>query len=232
MLSGTLMCKSDLVGLNSFPDGADLQNQFRDKVHPMPAFSFEVCRFGEKAFGLIRIPAERRGPCVLTKDYGSLRQRTVYFRRDSMNDIATPEEVARIVGWVQNPTTPIETNGEEPWAAFLRSTQGFSGSQRFILISAIARDVFIPEAGVLGAVPWTAVIDLDPHSETSGLLSVATRCAAKHRSLHKLVLSDRVTINKDHTTYWIFARGLDGRAATMADGSWREWLKHSQADLH
>ena len=37
------------------------------------------------------------------------------------------------------------------------------------------------------------------------------------------MLRDRPTLNPDRSTYWFYARGLTGRAETIATGPWREW---------
>jgi len=66
--------------LTTHLDDADLQSQFSDRVHPIPAFSYEECQYQGKSFGIITVPPRRIGPCVPVKRLGNmLLERQVYF---------------------------------------------------------------------------------------------------------------------------------------------------------
>jgi hypothetical protein len=225
--------EAELWGLDHPLDGADLQGQFKDRVYPIPDFSYSTVQHQGKEFRIIEIPPTRRGPCVAIKDFPPLRGREIYIRRDSMNDVATPEEVAAIVQWVgqQPPTLPQPTGGE-PWADFVNATAGFANERAYILLSAMSPQPAGAELAHIGRVPWSVVIDLDPKSDTDGLLHLAGSELSAHRAVHTIVAGDRVTINRERATYWIFARGLTGRANTLSIGSWRDWVKQYQAEMH
>ena len=163
--------KTDLIGLKSHVDEADLQSQFSERVHPVPRLRYELVNYQGKDFGIIVIPPERVGPCAPLRDYGaSLRQRQIYFRRGSKNDLATPEDVRRICDWITGSNERAwETAFEYPnWENFIDSVQGFSGLSKYILLSNLPDSTSVDGLESLGAVDWSFAIDLDPDSDKSG----------------------------------------------------------------
>src|SRR5258708_246650 len=44
---------TDLWGLDASLDGADLQNQFKDRVYPLPDFTYDVVLHSGKSFGVV-----------------------------------------------------------------------------------------------------------------------------------------------------------------------------------
>ena len=118
----------DLLGIEQHPDEELLQSQFTDKVYPIPRFTYEAVWYKENTFGVITIPPERIGPCAPLRDYGRtgnfLRQRQIYFRRGSKNDVAGPEDAKSIFNWIGFEGLQVDqilqgtTHGEE-WERFL-----------------------------------------------------------------------------------------------------------------
>jgi predicted HTH transcriptional regulator len=49
----------ELLGLDRHVDEAELQGQFKGRVHPIPEFTYEVFPFLEKRFGIIKIPPDK-----------------------------------------------------------------------------------------------------------------------------------------------------------------------------
>ena len=84
----------------------------------------------------------------------------------------------------------------------------------------------------LGDLPWGAVIDFDPQSESHGALSVMKARLAARRGLHLVTLSDALQPQLAGTTSWIFARGLHGRDSTLSTGTPTQWRKTSRASLY
>ena len=66
--------RSDLVGIQSHPDDADLQSQFGSRVHPTPQFSYCPIEHQGRKLGIIEIPPIRIGPSVPTKDFSPSRR--------------------------------------------------------------------------------------------------------------------------------------------------------------
>ena len=236
--------KTDLLGLNSHEDEAKLQSQFTERVHPIPSFRYEIVSYQEKSFGIIVIPPEKRGPCVPVKDYGGsqrnqvsfLRQRQIYFRRGSKNDLAAPEDVIRISNWISSDSiadnSPQQAQSVSPdWDSFLGSVHNFSASHKYILVSNVSKSNEAELLGKLGMTNWSFVIDLDPESDQEGLLSAVRPILESHRNVHLMVKGDRPTLNLDRGTYWFFARGLAGSGETSEMSTWVDWLREYGNEL-
>lgn len=131
--------------------------------------------------------------------------------------------------WFQNdPARSIVSQQQSSWDRFLEvssidNSSGFDLSRKYILVVSSLRDEIVSNLPILGEIPATLVLDFDPQSDVSGLLhEVQSRI---NRSLHTLVKRDRPTINPEGTTYWFFARGLDGREGTLEIGEYKAWKK-------
>ncbi len=224
---------SELIGIDQYPDEADLQSLFSGRVQPIPGFSYEVFSHEHKDFGIITIPPRRNGPYLPTKDFPAsndgrshnvLRQSQIYFRRGSKNDGATsPEDIKRIVNWMQDTDTELPSASDPAWEEFLRETHRFEPVRRYMLLVPPLDTQEIDHLAVLGKLPWSMVVDFDPDTDSTGLQSAIGSVLEGYRSLHRMVLKDRLTLNPDRSTYWFYARGLTGRAETISTGLWREW---------
>ena len=223
----------ELWGLDRYLDDADLQEQFPARVQPVPEFTYELFSYEGKDFGVITIPPRRIGPCLPIKDFPGpsdgrphtiLRQYQIYFRRGFRNDIATsPEDIQRIMWWVEGTDTTTSVVAGYAWDEFLRVVHQFEPSRRYILLTPPLDTEDIDHIAALGKLPWSMVFDFDPDSELTGLQKAIGPVLESHRSLHRVVLRDRPTLNPDRSTYWFYARGLTGRSETIATGPWREW---------
>lgn len=231
----------ELWGLDTYLDDADLQAQFPARVQPVPEFTYEVFSYEGKDFGIITIPPRRIGPCLPIKDFPGpsdgrphtiLRQYQIYFRRGSRNDIATsPEDIQHIMRWVEGTDTTTSVAAGYAWEEFLRVTHQFEPSRRYILLAPPLHTEDTDHIAALGKLPWSMVFDFDPNSETAGLQRAIGPVLESHRSLHRVVLRDRPTLNPDRSTYWFYARGLTGRSETIATGPWREWKQQYGNEL-
>ncbi|HEU5377458.1 MAG TPA: RNA-binding domain-containing protein [Ktedonobacteraceae bacterium] len=224
----------ELWGLDRYLDDADLQAQFPMRVQPVPEFAYEVFSYEKKDFGIITIPPRRIGPCLPIKDFPGpsdgrphtvLRQYQIYFRRGSRNDTATsPEDIQRIMRWVEG-TDAVSSAPGYAWEEFLCVAHRFEPSRKYILLVPPLDIRGIDHIAALGKLPWSMVFDFDPDTETAGLQKAIGPVLESYRSLHRVVLRDRPTLNPDHSTYWFYARGLSGRADTISAGVWREWKR-------
>ena len=88
---------AEVVGLSSegAVDDSRLQQFVNSKLNSKLEFRYEEGLFGDRHVAVISIPKQRR-PFYLTKDYGKLTKDTVYVRRGSSTDIASPDEIARM----------------------------------------------------------------------------------------------------------------------------------------
>lgn len=87
--------RSEAVGISELLDDAALQQFVNSKTHRPVVFSYKNITFEGKKLGVVHIPVQER-PLYLTKDFGRLRGQTVYVRRGSATDIASPDEISRM----------------------------------------------------------------------------------------------------------------------------------------
>ena len=110
---------TDLWGLDSPLMARTSRRSLKIAYIRIPTSSMQSCFTKASSLASSKY-LSRRGPCVAVEDFPPLRGREIYIRRDSMNDVATPEETAAIVQWVQQemPTT-LEPLGNEPWTELI-----------------------------------------------------------------------------------------------------------------
>lgn len=200
----------ELQELDRHLDDANMQAQFSHRVRPLPRFSYEEFPFEGKTVAVVTILHDRSGPFYVVDDLGKkLQKGALYFRRSSRNDIATPEDSYRIISWFKG-SNPSATPVAPAWEEFLQAVYGFEAAQRrYVLLAGPCRGLTAEMLSALGTLPWTAVFDFDPESETEGLLRAAgPALKANRRVLHLAVEGDRPTLHPDRSTLWFFARGL------------------------
>jgi hypothetical protein len=119
----------ELVGLSENVDDSEYQSSVKSKVHPSPTFLYVPVQFRELTFGVLVIPAERRGPFQAVMDVGKkLRRYVIYWRRGSQNDEARPDEQELIRRWCSGDAKkPIEISSspQTPWESFLVASHLF-----------------------------------------------------------------------------------------------------------
>ena len=100
--------QSIVTGINDHLDDAHLQQFVNAKINRPLEFSYRTIEFNEVKLGLFQITAQKR-PLYLQKDFGKLKKSTVYIRRGSSTETASPDEVA-LMGAdanIENERTPI-----------------------------------------------------------------------------------------------------------------------------
>ncbi len=93
--------RSNVLGIENDLDDADLQQFVNSKTQRPILFEYKNAQIDGKKIGLIKIPINER-PIYLNKDYGKLKKHTVYIRRGSSTDIATPDEIAKMGASLQS----------------------------------------------------------------------------------------------------------------------------------
>jgi hypothetical protein len=87
--------RSTAVGISDMLDDADVQQFVNSKTNRPVIFSYQNLVFEGKRIAIIHIPIQQR-PIYLNKDFGKLKGNTVYVRRGSSTDIASPTEISRM----------------------------------------------------------------------------------------------------------------------------------------
>lgn len=223
-----------LIGACDHPDDELLQSQVAGKVWPVPQFHYEVVHFDGAEFGLIVISDARIGPCMPLRDFdGVMHKNVVYFRRGSKNDAAgNGSDLERIVAWCKSGSVSgfQVADGISDWDLLRDAVHDFDPARSLVLVAApIVRDEL--DWSPIGLIPWSAVFDFDPESDSDGLLSKAKQTVSQKRQIYPVVERDRPSINVQQATRWFFARGLRGRAETVEIGPWRTWQRRYAKEI-
>ncbi|WP_298213413.1 ATP-binding protein [Acidovorax sp.] len=223
---------SQVVGLSAQVDDAELQNAFgRDRVQPTPRFTYSPRVRDGLQVGVIEIPAGQDGPYTPVKEVDGLQAGAVYYRRGTQNDRAVGTEHRRIVSWFQGGEVGLpDRPNQAAWQIFYEAVSRFTPQKRYLLAADRIESEGNSLLSALGQVPWRAVIDFDPASGASGLLSGVETTLSQHRVVHRVVSGDN-RIHPDPGTHWFFARGLQGRQETLVLGDHRAWLKAYKSEL-
>lgn len=223
---------SQVVGLSAQVDDADIQNAFgRDRVQPAPRFTYSPRVWDGLQVGVIEIPAGQDGPYTPVKEVDGLQAGAVYYRRGTQNDRAVGTELRRVFSWFQDGDIGVPDRQSHPaWQVFYEAVSRFTPQKRYLLAVDHLHTSGDALISTLGQAPWCAVIDFDPESGGSGLLSGIEGALSQHRVIHRVVRGE-YGIHPDPGTHWFFARGLQGRQETLALGDHRSWLKAYKLEL-
>ena len=233
-----------VVGMKKQIDDNEYQNAFgSNPVQPTPRFTYTPLKFADKNVGVIEIPIQKDGPYTPVKDYNLRRNKTettapdealiagvIYFRRGTQNSRAVGAELSRVVNWFISSDIGTPEAGIPPWKQFIEAVRGFDEDLTYLLaVDRMSSEISGPVSG-LGLLPWRAVIDFDPNSESSGLLGLIGGTLGQHRVIHQAVRGQR-QVQRDPGTHWFFARGLMGREDTLSGDDYRSWLRTYKGEL-
>ncbi|MBL4651674.1 MAG: ATP-binding protein [Flavobacteriales bacterium] len=95
--------QKELMGLDTFLDEGIFQSKIKNKVYPIPKFSYYSFEYDDKHYGIVKIPvtkyAEPITPVVKMK---GLEVGKVYLRRGSTNEEASAREVIEVSDWLRS----------------------------------------------------------------------------------------------------------------------------------
>ena len=116
----------------------------------------------------------------------------------------------------------VEQAKRSEWNALWEQLCKFDATRaKFVLITDRVRQG--PDTSSLGMIPWTAVIDLDPESDSTGLFSCAGALLGKTRSVKQFGIQP-LAVDFDRGTAWLMAGGWPSRHEPVPDSlrSWRQ----------
>lgn len=216
-------------GMDQQVDDAKLRGLLTsDMVTPvLPTYFYHPLLIGGRHFGVIEVPSQRDvGPFYATKDWGNKCLRDVlYIRRGSVNERANREEQRAAYEWFGRVTSIGGDTSGEQWRRFVDATDSIDVSRQYILISDAISAADGTTVSGLGHLPWFAVIDFDPRSETGGLLQAIGGTLQRSRTLQLAVKGDRPPVHSRNQTIWFFARGLVGRIGTEVEPDPKVWIR-------
>src|SRR5690606_20855000 len=109
---------------------------------------------------------------------------------------------------------------EQSWSMLWHAMRGFDTRvARFILVAEAFSERFPTPLEALGRLPWSAIIDLDPNSDVTGLLSKARENLERQRGLH-IIRGTAPDIEFDRGTAWLLAAGNEERHLL----DYRDWF--------
>jgi len=223
---------STVVGLREQLDDARLQDALgHGRVQPHPRFTYTPLEFEGKRLGVLEVPVSSDGPYTPVKDYEGLQAGAIYYRRGTQNDRAVGAELRRIVLWFHNGEAGVPTEvANDTWRQLFDALHGFETGNTYLLAADRIPATSTAPVHALAMPPWRAVLDFDPDSEESGLLSCVSGPAGQHRVVHRVVRGEYL-VRPEPGTHWFFARGLSGREYTLVSGDHRTWLKSYKREL-
>ena len=223
---------STVVGLARQFDDAEFQSRMgANWIQPVPRFTYTPFEFEEKQVGILEIPVGQDVPYTAIKDSEKLWAGVVYYRQGSTNARATGPKLGQIFAWFQDGITDVPDNQEAgSWHSFFEAVHQLEEETAYLLtVDRIPSETVAP-VHAMGMVPWRAVIDFDPASEESGLLSCVETTLQRHRVIHRVVRDQRQMVS-ERGTHWFFARGLNGRQNTLSLKTHRNWLSDYKQEL-
>jgi tetratricopeptide (TPR) repeat protein len=223
---------SSVEGLTSQLDDAVLQDAFgQGRVQPNPRYLYTPFTFEGKQVGVLEVPAERGGPYTPIKDFEGLQAGAVYYRRGTQNERAVGPELRRVFEWFQGADSGVPAeDARDTWARFLEAAHRFEAGATYILAADRLSSASTASLQALGLPAWRAVIDFDPDSDSTGLLSSVAGSLGHKRVVHRVVRGE-YRVQPEPGTHWFFARGLAGRQETLACGNHTSWLKSYKQEL-
>jgi hypothetical protein len=84
---------NELVGIKDHIDDSRFQEFINSKTNKVCSFSYKTITYQSLTFGIFEIPVQKR-PLFLKKQFGKLKQDTVYVRRGSSTTEAKPDEIS------------------------------------------------------------------------------------------------------------------------------------------
>ena len=233
--------ENELTGLNDIIDDAALREQFVSLVSYTPKFSFDIINYLGKKFAVITVPVATI-KSIIVRDFPSgnlgetLKRDTLYYREGSSNTEAVKgsNKEKEIYNWFSNVEQDINSSAYTSNEILLSEMEGFDSEKYFyfLITSPLSEYTEKCELKNFGLVNWTLVIDFDPESQDSGLLSKCRDSLEVRQSLNIVVKGNTPSIYNNYGTYWYFASGLSGRNETLLeDKSRNSWLRSYKKDF-
>lgn len=113
-----------------------------------------------------------------------------------------------------------------------RTTEGIQNFLRYVdnfdkdyYVLVVDRQTGINELDAFALVDWIAVIDFDPESRISGLLSYVEESISHRRSLHIISWQDEKCTFSDNSVYWIGIKGNASQPDTKTNDDFQTWKR-------
>lgn len=88
--------KSKVIGVNKHLNESNIQEFVNKKTNRPIMFSYNTMNYDNNKIDIISIPIQQR-PYFIRKNFGKVKENTVYIRRGSSTDIADPDEISKMI---------------------------------------------------------------------------------------------------------------------------------------
>ena len=211
-----------ITGVTEHPDEAELGRIVSARVDPAPRFSYRQVSYKDKSIGLIEIPCDQPVPVLPRNDYGLLRRKSVYIRRNTRNTEADHEDLNRILQWSQQCSISVSVNVMGTWEQLYRACDAFDAGRIYVALMDGEELLDTRDWTAMAGVHWNMIIDFDLHSDTTGNHTKARDALTKRHALQICALDETPKFTA-RSTVWIAARGLESRPTTKPSDNWRDW---------
>ena len=209
-------------GVTDHPDEAELGRIVQDRVEPAPRFSYRRVPYKRVEMGLFEIPRNQPVPVMPRNEYGVLRRRSVYLRRNTQNTEADSEDLDRIYQWRKGEPSydPGPTTGA--WEQLYRACDGFDPQRVYIAVLGGETSADTRDWTAMASVHWSIIVDFDTGTDTDGNYAIAKEPFSERQALRISALDDILAVTA-RSAVWVAAAGLDSRPTTGPSANWRDW---------
>ena len=221
---------TSIRGVDLHTDPADFQNVLKDRVAPVPRFTYRSVSYDNKELGLIEIPAIQPGISIPRNDLGVLRKGAVYIRRNSANTEADSADLEMISSHRSEISSQMSENLGSNWQQFYRACDGFDPRRIYIAVLERTPLTDIRDWESMAGLRWNMVIDFDTEADRHGNLKNAESVFRDRHALQVTALDDVVKLTSK-STVWVAASGLESRPTTNPSLVWRDWNRSKSSQL-
>ena len=209
-------------GVAYHPDESELGRIIQSRLEPAPRFSYRRVQHDHLDIGLIEIPCDQTVAVLPRNDYGVLRRKALYTRRNTQNTEADTEDIRRITEWSLDKPSPDLIVPTGTWEQLYRACDGFDS--RKIYLAVLGKESKLSERDwtAMASVRWNIIVDFDTDTDTDGNYASAQQTLSERQALHLSALDQPSPITA-RSTVWLAAAGLASRPTTDPSANWRDW---------
>lgn len=211
---------TNVLGVSKHHDQAVLGRLVSSRIDPSPHFDYRVVKYNGLDIGLIEIPCNQP-PAMPRSDFGVLRRRTIYVRRNTQNIEADSTDLSRIFN-SSTPTSSTDHHTAGSWEQLYRACDAFDQQRVFAAIVDREHSMESADWRALANIRWNIFIDFDTGTDSEGNFAFAQESFNELHALHFDAMLDSPSITA-RSTLWVAANGLESLPSSRHSRSWREW---------
>ncbi len=192
-------------GVAYHPDESELGRIIQSRLEPAPRFSYRRVQHDHLDIGLIEIPCDQTVAVLPRNDYGVLRRKALYTRRNTQNTEADTEDIRRITEWSLDKPSPDLIVPTGTWEQLYRACDGFDS--RKIYLAVLGKESKLSERDwtAMASVRWNIIVDFDTDTDTDGNYASAQQTLSERQALHALRLGSAISHHR--TVHRVASRG-------------------------